>query len=163
MAFYRPDQRQVSAKIFTPIGWLSGSLHVGRSNTLLESVNAMKTFIKLTDVELSETGKKMPFLALQRNTVQLIVPEESTDRLEIFQSTDAVPKDVVCLLEAGVVKGTVRLLPDIRVSDFMAKSTGFFALRDCSSAIWQTNEGSASQAVPSVLINALRIVGVSEA
>lgn len=162
MTVYRPDQRQVPANVFTPVGWLSGQFHVGTNNAFLETVNAVQAFFKLTDVRMVETGEFLPFFCLQRHAAHIILPAEAAERMETLKKAEGTDKIVTCLLQSGSVKGALRLLADIRLSDFLFKCSGFFVLRDCTSALWQPDDAGAAVVAPIALINARHVVGITD-
>jgi hypothetical protein len=165
MRYYRAAQRKVAANIYTPRGWLFGTFHVGEATMFLDAVNNVLNFFKLTDVELMESEDHIPFFALQRDSAMLIIPNEHADRIETAKhSGDMIEKEITVMLEMGMIHGTVRMLPDLRFSDFLLKSTGFFVMRNCISSLWENDPMPSSERpiLQYVLVNARRVLGASE-
>jgi hypothetical protein len=76
--------------------------------------------IKFTRVQLPQTTELIPFIALRRESVVLIEPTLGDDLVETAGSTGRTwPRDVICLLPAGQVRGTLEVLINVRVSDFL--------------------------------------------
>ena len=158
-----PKQRVVHVDILSSLGWLSAKVHVGEVNYFLDAINTIPYFLRLSEV-VFEDGRKLPFLGLQRHGTHIIIPHESLDLVARANPAERVVKRVACLLRLGNIEGDLRLLPDIRVSDYMAKCSSYFALYQTTGDIWKDGERSDNRFAdaPVALINSEIIIGITE-
>ena len=155
----RPAQRRLTARMWTSAGWLTGTLHVPIDVPLLSFLNREEEFLTLTDAQLPWQRKALPFLALQRNAALVVVPETE----EVEGATEGpVSHQVSCLLDGGVVMGTLRLPRDERVSDRLTRRQRFFVLRDCTVGIDVDGGRQTIEGTPAAIINGRGLVGVAE-
>jgi hypothetical protein len=156
MSQYQPEQREIPARLLTRAGWLTGTLHVPKLQSLLDFLNHPTDFFKLTNASLPH-GLQADFFALQRDSVSLVVPgvEESELRLN-RPAGEHERHDICCLLDTGSLDATLGILKDIRVSDYLHSHSGFCVMRDCKT------HGSEGQEAPIVLVNTDQLVGVTE-
>jgi hypothetical protein len=153
---YRPPQRILPARILTPSGWMRGTFHVPRMQSLLDFVSQQAPFFSLTGVELASSQIVMPFVALRRSAANLIVPAcDERSLLLAREQPNAVVLTVTCVLEAGTVSGRLAVPPHLRVSDYLAHSAGFLVMRDA-------DLGLAGVLAPIVLVNAGALVALSD-
>lgn len=147
-------------RVFTPTGWVIGTLHVPAGKGLLPFLNGDEAFFCMTNVSLPEQPRTIPFLALQRKAVLLVVPGE--DALLGVQHDDRrVRHEVACLFDGGLVMGTLPLEKGVRVSDELMHSEEFFALEDCTVGIDATPEPT-MEAEELVFVHAAEVFGVAE-
>ena len=147
--------------MWTSAGWLTGTLHVPVDIPLLSFLNRPDDFLTLTEVQLPWQRNPLPFLALQRNATLLVIPEVD----EVEGATEGpVSHQVSCLLQGGVVMGTLRLPHDERVSDRLTRRQRFFVLRDCTVGIDANADGDRQtiEGTPAAILNGSRLVGVAE-
>ena len=71
-----------TVRLFTPTGWVIGTMHVPAGIGLLPYLNADEAFFRMTNVSLPEQPRTIPFLALQRKAVLVVVPGEGADLVE---------------------------------------------------------------------------------
>ena len=165
MAEYQPKQRIVPVDILSHRGWLSANTRVGELNYFMDAINAAPLFIRLSDVQF-EDGKKLSFLSLRRQAIDLILPREAENKILRENLAEKGEAKVVCLLKEESVQGELRLLPEIRMSDFMAKCSGFFPLREARQYTWDSDETRTKidrfSKSPITLVNAQSIVGITE-
>jgi hypothetical protein len=149
----------VAARIWTSSGWIVGTFHVPTAQPLLAFLNHTEDFFRLTDVQLPWQSRTLDFLALQRNAMQLVLPHAG----ELDSDGDgAVPHQVSCLLEGGVVMGTLGLPERERVSDRLIALQHFFVLRDCTVGLDYQAGRSSVESASRAVINASRVIGVAE-
>lgn len=149
-----------TVRVFTPTGWVIGTLHIPAGKGLLPFLNGDEAFFRMTNVSLPEQPRTIPFLALQRKAVLLVVPGE--DALLGVQHDDGrVRHDVACLFDGGLVMGTLPLKKGVRVSDELMHSEEFFALEDCTVGIDATPEPT-MEAEELVFVHAAEVFGVAE-
>ena len=158
---YTPEQRTVHIKAATSAGFVGGALHVVKNHLLLDSLNHGRDFLTLTGVSIREATELLPFFALRQSETLAILPPpgESLDDDQVRPGM--VAHKVMCLLPAaGAISGTVSVLKDVRLSDFLATHHAFFAVRDAHLRLgaFGINDTEAT----AVLVNASRIVGITE-
>jgi hypothetical protein len=155
----RPEQRKVKARIFTPSGWILGTFHVPKSQTLVAFVNSTERFFTLTEVQLPRQSRPLGFLALQRSATIMVIPDAS----EVGPPPEeAVAHPVSCLLSGGVLMATLHLPEGERVSDHLMAEPTFFSVRGCTVGLDAPGAKASVEAVSAALINASRVIGVSE-
>src|SRR5688572_4517288 len=97
----------IPTRILTTVGWLRASVQLRGTETLLEHVEAIGVggqFLAVVDAEMPASADRVPFLALQRSAVTLIVP----DVPEVLQSdppTMGELRPARFLLEHGFLNG----------------------------------------------------------
>jgi len=147
-------------RLFTPSGWVIGTLHVPDGVGLLPFLNGDEAFFRMTNVSLPEQPRTIPFLALQRKAVLIVVPGE--DALLGLHEDDARERhEVACLFDGGMVMGTLPLPEGMRVSDELMQSQEFFAIEDCTLAIDASPE-PLMEAEELVLVHAAEMFGIAE-
>jgi len=164
MTTYQPKQRIVPVDILCQRGWLSAKTRVGETNYFLDVINAVPHFIRLSDV-IFEDGKTLPFLGLQRQAIDLMIPREAENQILRENPAEKIRTEVLCLFKEASVQGELKLLPEIRMSDYMSKCSGFFALHKTSSDIWKSQDKIKSDyfsQTPIALVNAQSIIGITE-
>lgn len=160
---YRPEQRKVSAHLYTPAGWMLGTFHVPRRGGFVDHLNQAKGFFTLTEVTLTGRAQQIPFFALQRSAVIFCVL--SPDETFLYGENRQAPvmKQVSCLLEMGVLHGTLEMPPQIRVSDYLTSGAGFITLRNCNVLLGTSAHGGVvEQRYQTIILNSERVIGVSD-
>ncbi len=160
---YKPEQRKVPGHIYTPAGWMLGTFHVPKRGQFVEYLRNTTGFFPLTEVTLTGSTQKVPFFALQRSAVLLIVPHpsESLGQADGNGGPALVQRPVSCLLDAGVVHGTLELGRQMRTSDYLVSHTGFLVLRQVT-LLLAGPQGTLDQRFPTLLVNSARVIGVSD-
>lgn len=114
----------------------------------------------MTNVSLPEQPRTIPFLALQRNAVLVVVPGEDA-LVGLHEHDELVRHEVVCLFDGGLVMGTLPLAKGIRVSDEIMLSNEFFAIEDCTLGMDASPE-PVMEAEELVLVHAAQMFGIAE-
>lgn len=114
----------------------------------------------MTNVSLPEQPQTIPFLALQRKAVLVVVPGEDAP-LDPSEAHGRAHHEVACLFDGGLVMGTLRLPKGVRVSDELMQSQEFFAIEDCTLAIDASPE-PIMEAEELVLVHGAEMFGVAE-
>jgi hypothetical protein len=127
---------------------------------LLPYLNGDEAFFRMTNVSLPEQPSTIPFLALQRKAVLVVVPGEDA-LLGIQDEGDRKRHEVTCLFDGGLVMGTLPLPQGVRVSDELMQSQEFFAIEDCTLAIDASPEPT-MEAEELVFVHAAEMFGVAE-
>ncbi|MEM8607987.1 MAG: hypothetical protein AAGF92_12825 [Myxococcota bacterium] len=151
---------QSTVRLLTPTGWVIGTLHVPAGSGLLPFLNGDEAFFRMTNVSLPEQPRTIPFLALQRNAVLVVVPGEDA-LVGVHEHDDLVRHEVACLFDGGLVMGTLPLAKGIRVSDEIMQSKEFFAIEDCTLGIDASPE-PIMEAEELVLVHAAQMFGIAE-
>ena len=163
MSSYKPKTRNVAATVYTSAGWISGSYVLPPIQGFLDFLNQTKSFVKLTSVQLPD-GSQTPFLAMPRSVSLVIVPDQSDTNLQARSGTGLTsPHRVLCLLDAGVVEGTLEIANNLRVSDYLMQHTDFIALRDATIRFASAPAPQhLPETIPFLVVFAGGLVGVSE-
>lgn len=152
----RAEQRGLPLRILATPGWLSGRLHLPVKARLLDFLEHAGPFLTLTEVQLAPGDRGLPFLALQRAAVCAVVPPMGEGEIP---SQESSPHQVSILLGSANVRGRLRTLPGVRVSDFLMHHKGFARLEE---AHVRERPGEKDEEFPALLVNCDRIVGVAE-
>ncbi len=147
-------------RLFTPTGWVIGTLHVPDGLGLLPFLNGEEAFFRMTNVSLPEQPRTIPFLALQRKAVLIVVPGEDA-LLGLHEDDGRDRHEVACLFDGGMVMGTLPLPRGVRVSDELMQSEEFFAIEDCTLAIDASPE-PLMEAEELVLVHGAEMFGLAE-
>lgn len=158
MPGYRPPQRQIDAWILAGSRWLRGTFHVPRLHSFSDHLQKPRPFLLLTEVSLGG-DRTLPFLALRRSFVNVVIPLCPEPLLQIDVSAGAGPRAVECWLEDAVVVGELSLVPNVRVSDYMIHHDGFLTVRR---AVVTPAPPGGVELVPCALVNGREVVAVTE-
>jgi|KBSSwiStaDraftv2_1062776.scaffolds.fasta_scaffold92853_3 hypothetical protein len=162
-SFGQARYRSVSAEILLPAGWITGTFVVPENQSFIDFLAHSGAFLKLTDALVPGHQDVVPFFAIQRGAVQLIVPSSDDDRVVTPGSMGiTAPWSISCLFERGAVHGSLDFLMNQRLSDFLKQQTGFLVIRE---ARWTPigDGDQAGRAWPLVLVNVPQLNGISEA
>ena len=161
---YKPNQRSIPANVLTRAGWLTGTFHIAERSRFVDAMNRPTEFMRLTDVSMRGRFDSLPFLGLQRSAMILIVPPATETQLQWRPEVEPLEKhDVACLLDLGVVYGTVDVLKNVRVSDYFVHKTDFVLLTNARLRVGAPGATNvAEQKQPFVVVNASCVIGVSD-
>lgn len=160
---YQPDQRKISSQVLTSAGWLKGTFHILRSAKFVDQLNVANEFFRMTDVSFIGKEQAIPFFALQRDAVTLVVPPSNERDLILEGVEELVPHSVFMLFNSGYVQGRLMIRKGVRVSDYLVKQRAFVLLRRCTLYLGSLeDEFFVEEQHPSIVVNASKIVGVSE-
>lgn len=127
---------------------------------MLPFFNGDEAFFRMTNVSLPAQPQTIPFLALQRKAVLLVVPGEDA-LLGLHEHPEQERHEVACLFDGGLVMGTLPLRKGVRVSDELMQSEEFFAIEDCTLGIDASPE-PIMEAEELVFVHAAEMFGVAE-
>lgn len=150
----------ITVRLFTPTGWVIGTLHVPSGTGLLPFLNSDAAFFRMTNVSLPEQPRTIPFLALHRKAVLVVVPGEDA-LLEPPEADQRGRREVACLFDGGLVMGTLPLSDGVRVSDELMRSQQFFAIEHCTLGIDASPE-PLMEAEELVFVHGAQMFGVAE-
>ncbi|MBS2029149.1 MAG: hypothetical protein JST54_14695 [Deltaproteobacteria bacterium] len=155
---YKPEQREVPLRILASPGWLKGSAHLPPRARLLDHLDHAGPFITLTDAKLGQGEHALPFFALQTRAITAIVPPET----EAVATRDEVTAHQVWILtDQVVVTGRLKMLPGVRVSDFVLHHQGYLRLEDAFLRP-RGHAGENEERFPVIFLNGHTIVGMAE-
>jgi hypothetical protein len=159
-----PRLRKVVANILTDGGWVHGTFQVPERQSLMDYFAGGVQLVKTTRVRFPGERELFPFIAFRRDAIHLI--EAATD--EAVEAPGAgghtTPHQVSAFLLAGLLHGTLEVLVNVRLSDFLRQQSGMLVLRDCRLVPYGESEsGPQTRRMRIVLLNMGRILGVGEA
>jgi len=163
MGVYRPEHRDVGLRMLLSRGWIDGTMQVPPKAMLADYLDHAPRYLTLTDVRAEGGKRTIPYFSVQRDAIAVLVPKVD----ERLRSQPAPPEGtrshgVYCLLEEGSLRGTLRLLDHVRVSDYFANRRGFVVLRDVTAMLPDPGGTVTEQSFPTALVGARHILGVSE-
>ena len=161
-----PPLRQVTAEVLTPVGWMNGTFRVPPQQPFLDFLTLGTLgvqILKFTRVRVPNEPDPVPFVALRRESVILVAPTLSKDLIETADGAFTRAREVACLLPVGVLRGTLDVLANIRLSDDLERRAHLIVLRRCMLAPYGgTLNDPAARALPIAIVNLSQAVGVSE-
>ncbi len=146
--------------VYTVAGWMTGVFVIPKLTSLVDFLNSAEGFIKLTNVELTTTGERCEFIALQRKAITMIVPSVSESAVHSSIRRRVESAEVSCILEDAVVEGTLEILEGTRVSDFLTQNPSFFSLHDATIRT-QLQMENPLHSPPAVVINGRRAIAIA--
>jgi len=158
-----PELRKVPVELLSPVGWLSGIFHVPVHQTVVEFLTLTPRQVKLTRVRVPNEPDPRPFLALQRHAITLVVPS-------LEEGVEARPdpgytalREVACLLPAGILRGSLAVLLNMRLSDHLQQQGHLITIRHCLLTPYgQTALSPDARALSTAIVNLEAILGISE-
>lgn len=160
MSDYRPPQRIIDCTILTTSGFITANLHILDKGLVVEQLDAVDEFYKLTNASLVGIETTVEFFALQRDAVIFWVPKGEPDEMLQHPITPPQQDRVHVLFPGGLMSGDLVWRKDVRLSDYVTKQDGYILLRD---ATIKMNNLGADRQVPAVVLNVNHIVGISTA
>jgi hypothetical protein len=151
--------------VFTPSGFIRGTLHIPAVKTLPSFLNGADEILKLTEAVLPGNDQVHPFLGLHKSAVILVVPRVV---LEGPKAGLGMPprgqRPVTCLLSLGSIRGSLDVPDNLRTSDFLLRNTGFIEFHQChvGSSLYFDPSEATGEALPLVIVNSRNMVGVTE-
>jgi hypothetical protein len=159
-----PPLRPMTANVLTDLGWLHGTFNLPPYQSLVDFLTPSSQIVKCTRVLLPQGGERLPFVGLRREAIVLVEPTLGDEMVEtpggIGRTT---PREVTCLLRSGQVQGTLEVLVNVRVSDFLRQQTQVLVMRRCRYAPYgEPLEGPKARRLDTVIINLSTTIGVAE-
>jgi hypothetical protein len=156
--------RKVPTNLLCDLGWLSGTFHVPQYQSLMDYFTGGVHLLKCTRVRLPGEQDLVPFIAFRRENVLLVEPTLGDELIETAGSAGrTTPRQVGCLLPSGILRGTLEVLVNVRVSDYLRQQPAFLLLRDCVvSPYGQRPDPTPSRRLKLAIVNWSRAIGVSE-
>jgi len=157
-----PQLRLSTVNLLTDLGWCAGTLHVPGRQSLLDFLAGSQT-VKVTRVRIPDEAERLPFIGFRRDAVLVVEPTQADELLEAGSVGRTSSHRVGCLLGDGVLHGSLEVLVNVRVSDFLRQQPGLAVLRDCSLVPYgQPSDSNQARRMRSALVNLSRVTGVAE-
>lgn len=113
---------------------LEGLIHVSEGQSLTGFLGMKKYFLNLTEVKWLDTpaeGEPLPHLGIRISQIVWVVPLDGALPLSSAQSAPAGQRSVELHLVDGVtLHVTLRIAPELRMSDYFDSNAAFIPLRD---------------------------------
>ncbi len=120
--------------------------------------------MKLTRVRVPNETERVPFVALRRDSILVVEPTQSDELVDTAGSGGRTSSHRVgCLLSVGILHGTLEVLVNVRVSDFLRQQPSLAVLHDCALVPYgQPPESNQARRLRVALVNLGRVTGVAE-
>lgn len=147
----------------TALGWLNGTLHVPRHLGLSDFLALGSQPLKLTEAQVPNEPDRLAFVALRRDALVLVSPglaEEGEGADASGYTTDLA---VACLLPMGILRGTLRVIYNLRLSDHLQQTGHLLTLHRCLFAPYGgTANSPGARGIHSAIVNLNHALGISE-
>jgi hypothetical protein len=158
----RPLLRTVLVDVLTDLGWLNGTLHVPRHLALSEFLALGSHALKLTGAGVPDETERLSFVALRRDAVVLVAPA-LTEEAAVEASGYTTDLQVACLLPMGMLRGTLRVIYNLRLSDHLQQAGHLLTLHQCLLAPYGgTANSPQARGLRMAIVNLNRAIGISE-
>jgi hypothetical protein len=159
-----PPLRLSSVNLLTDLGWWAGTFHVPGRQSLVDFLAPGSHIVKLTRVRVPDESERLPFVAVRRDSIIVVEPTQSDELVDTPGSGGRTSSHRVgCLLPAGVLHGTLEVLVNVRVSDFLRQQPSIAVLRECVLVPYgQAPDSNQARKLRLVLVNLGRVTGVAE-
>lgn len=152
------------ATILSRSGWVTGELHVSKNRATAEFLEHGHEFLSLTNARIEASMDEIPFFALHRSAILLIMVDSNEGSRPPSRSSvleDEHP--LFFLLDVGTVRGLLSVPTNLRLSDFLVNPRHYFLVRQARLKVrdpW--SQVTSEQAQPCVFLSVDAIVGISE-
>ena len=159
-----PPLRLSSVNLLTDLGWCAGTFHVPGRQSLVDFLAPGNHIVKLTRARIPNESERLPFVAFRRDSIIAVEPTQSDELVDTPGSGGRTSSHRVgCLLPAGVLHGTLEVLVNVRVSDFLRQQPSLAVLHECVLVPYgQQPESSQARKLRLALVNLNRVTGVAE-
>ena len=167
---YRPQLRESVVHFHTSFGWIAGTVHVPVHHALLHFVNRQVDrtkyidegghYLKVTQAQFHGQAKVVPFLALRRDSVNLILPSTTEENVAQAEPVNYTPHMATFLLPNVFVQGNLALPANIRMSDYLQANRGFLCIRQAT-IVLNEQGGRTQHTSQALLLNTSQLIGVA--
>jgi hypothetical protein len=162
-AVSRPKLRNVPADVLTGLGWLNGTFHVPSHLSLSEHLALGTQSLKLTGVGVPNETDRLAFVALRRDAVVLVAPAFADEGDAPDVSTYTTDLQVACLLPMGMLRGTLRVIYNMRLSDHLQQAGHWLRLHRCLRAPYGATANSpGARTLHTAILSLSHATGISE-
>lgn len=159
-----PPLRLSSVNVLTDLGWCAGTFHVPGRQSLVDFLAPGNHIVKLTRVRIPNETERVPFIGFRRDAIIVVEPTQADELVDTAGSIGRTTAHrVACLLGDGMLHGTLDVLVNVRVSDFLRQQPGLAVLRDCALVPYgQPPDSNQARRIRCALVNLSRVTGVAE-
>jgi hypothetical protein len=159
-----PPLRLSSVNVLTDLGWYAGTFHVPVRQSLMDFLAPGNQVVKLTRVRIPNEEERVPFVAVRRDSIIVVEPTQGDELVDTPGSGGRTSSHRVgCLVPLGILHGTLDVLVNVRVSDFLRQQPGLAVLYDCVLVPYgQPPESTQARKLRVALVNLSRVTGVAE-
>lgn len=151
--------RRLRTRVLTSAGWFSGRLLVPQGSTILQHLNRAPAHLRLADAVFEGHDGQLPFVAVRREEVRLVLPLEPDEDATVH----ADDRDIAGVLDAALVRGSVRMASQQRSSDFFGAAQEFVTFRGASLWLGTGPDADANQDGVLAHVRVPALVAFSEA
>jgi hypothetical protein len=157
----QPTLRKVAADLLTTLGWMSGTLHVPSNLSLEEHVSLGSNDLKLTAVSIPNEPDRVRFLALRRDAVLVVAPADVEEMVSTSHFTTA--RQVACLFPTAVLRGTLDVFTNLRLSDHLQLQRQVVTMRHCLLGPYgATAQSAGARTIAVAIVKLDHAIGISE-
>ena len=159
-----PPLRVSSVNLLTDLGWWAGTFHVPVRQSLVDFLAPGSQTVKLTRVRIPNEAERLPFVAVRRESILVVEPTQPDEPVDTPGAGGRTSSHRIgCLLPEGILHGTLEVLVNVRVSDFLRQQPGLAVLHDCALVPYgQSAESKQTRKLRLALVNLGRLTGVTE-
>lgn len=159
-----PPLRLSSVNLLTDLGWCAATLHIPTRQSLVDFLAPGNHIVKLTRVRIPNESERLPFIAVRRDAIVVVEPTQSDELVDTAGSGGRTSSHRVgCILPGGILQGTLEVLVNVRLSDFLRQQPGLAVLHDCAFAPYGLPPDSTqARKLKVAVVNLSRVTGVAE-
>jgi hypothetical protein len=159
----RSRLRRVPIDALTALGWLNGTLHVPSHLVLSEFLALGSHPLKLTEAQVPNEPDRLPFVALRRDALVIVTPGLAEEGEGTEASDYTTDLQVACLLPMGLLRGTLRVIYNLRLSDHLQQTGHLLTLNRCLLAPYGgTANSPGARGLHQAIVNLNHALGISE-
>jgi hypothetical protein len=159
----RPRLRKVPIDALTGLGWLNGTLHVPSHLALSDFLALGSQPLKLTEAKVPNEVDRLAFVALRRDALVLVAPGLADEGEAAEASAYTTDLAVACLLPMGILRGTLRVIYNLRLSDHLQQTGHLLTLHRCLLAPYGgTANSPGARGLHAAIVNLNHALGISE-
>jgi hypothetical protein len=159
----RPRLRRVPIDALTGLGWLNGTLHVPGHLALSDFLALGSQPLKLTDAQVPNEVDRLAFVALRRDALVIVAPGLAEEGEGAEPSSYNTDLQVACLLPMGILRGTLRVIYNLRLSDHLQQTGHLLTLHRCLLAPYGgTANSPGARGLHTAIVNLNHALGISE-
>jgi hypothetical protein len=159
----RSRVRKVPIEALTGLGWLNGMLHVPHHLALTDFLALGSQPLKLTEAQVPNEPGRLAFVALRRDALVLVAPGLAEEAEAAEASAYTTDLQVACLLPMGMLRGTLRAIYNLRLSDHLQQTGHLLTLHRCLLAPYGgTANSPGARGLHAAIVNLNHALGISE-
>ena len=129
--------------------------------TIEEHLSFGNSDLKLTGVAVPNETDRLRFLALRRDALILLSPAVEQD--EALASEFTTSRQVACLFPSAILRGTLEVFSNLRLSDHLQQQGQVVTMRHCLLAPYgATMNSPGSRTMASAIVKLDHAIGISE-